>query len=171
MKKLILSVAVLSLALCVKAQINPIGGVASNVVANLETTNLLFTTGEVTLEVGGVYVQKTGEGGEMLDVAKWDVFGIQGLGVGGQVINTSSDLAAEFGYFGYRHCTGNAALEGFAGFGYNEIDRRLMGIIGVGIEYRTSKNIGAFTKTGYGIEPHGGTKRGLVVAAGVSYSF
>lgn len=169
--KRILTLAILTLALAANAQVN-IGGAISNIVGQIDESTNLFVDKEVTVELGGVYVQKTGEGGVLLDVAKWDL-GFKGFGVGAQFIDSASQPAAEFGYLAYRKTLGNVAAWGFAGMGYNEIDKKLMGVVGLGLEHRSSKHISEFTKLGYGFE--GGQskdkKRGLVVGAGIQYSF
>ena len=168
MKKLILVLS-LGLALTAKAQVL---NTVSNLVGQIDESTNLFTDKEITLELGGVYVQKTGEGGVLLDVAKWDI-GFKGFGIGAQFIDSASQPAAEFGYLAYRKTLGNVAAWGFAGMGYNEIDRELMGVVGIGLEHRSSKHISEFTKFGYGIQPkrHGSDSRGMVVGAGVQYNF
>jgi len=174
MKKLLV-LSSLVLTLTANSQILGAGGVngaISNLVGQIDESSNYFSLGEISIELGGVYVQKTGEGGVLLDVAKWDV-GIQGLGLGAQFVDSASQPAAEFGYLAYRKTLGNSAVWGFAGMGYNEIDKQLMGVIGLGLEHRSSKHISEFTKIGYAIQAKrtGDNSRGLVVGAGVQYNF
>lgn len=150
-----------------------LGGVPAfiqNALANIDESTNLFLPGEVEFRIGGVYVQKTGEGGTLLSVEKWDVL-IPNLGIGAEGITSGQNQAAEFGYAAYRHTIGNVAGALLVGFGYSDIDKKLLGVVGGRVEYRSSKHLGEWVSISYGIEAHEKNARGSVIGGGISYSF
>jgi hypothetical protein len=150
-----------------------IGGVQSVIgdyIANIDESSNLFTHGEVEFRIGGVYVQKTGEGGTLLSVEKWDV-GISNLCVGAEGITSGQNQAAEFGYVGYRHTIGNVAGALIVGMGYSDIDKSPLGVVGGRVEHRSTKHLGEWVSVSYGIELHQKNSRGQVIGAGINYSF
>lgn len=146
-------------------------GSISNAVANINTNGTFFTPGEVELRLGAVYSQKTGEAGTLVAVEKWDVFGVNGLGIGAEGITSGQDQAAEFAYLAYRKTYGNIAGVMFLGGGYEELDHSPLGVIGGRVEWRPSAHVGTWVSAGYGMEPKQQNARGMIIGGGVSYAF
>jgi hypothetical protein len=134
-----------------------------------ETATNLFGAGEIELRLGGVYVQTTGEGGTLIAAEKWDIFK-DGVGIGGETIQSGQNNAAEFMYVAYRKLIGNTAGIGFLGGGYDAINKHAMGVVGLRVERRTNKHLGIWASVSYGIEPKGANSRGMVVGGGISYA-
>lgn len=170
MKKLLTTIAASVLLLGAYAQTPGLPGVTNIIGTINETATNLFSPGEIEVRLGGVYVQKTGEGGTLLAFEKWDVL-TPNLGFGAETVLSGQDQAAEFGYIGYRKLLGDTAGIAFLGAGYNELDKEPLGVVGLRVERRTSKHLGIWASVSYGIEPKQTNSRGMIAGGGVSYSF
>jgi hypothetical protein len=141
--------------------------------ANVNTNLNYFADQELELKIGGIYAQSTGEGGVVTDIEDWGRFA-KNLGIGVQIIEGSNKgkagTMAGFTYAEYRKPLGNVAAGVFAGAGYDRVNSQPMGIVGVGIYYRTSPHLGVWSRIGFGIES-GGADRGMIAGGGISYSF
>jgi len=146
------------------------GNDISNIVAGIDESTNLFTPKEIEVRIGGVYSQKTGDAGVLIAAEKWDLF-TPNLGVGIESVQSGQDQAAEFAYVSYRKLLGNTSGALFLGGGYDELNKKMMGVVGLRLEHRFSKHVGAWTSIGYGLEAHSTNGRGMLTGAGVSYAF
>lgn len=146
------------------------GNDISNIVASIDESTNLFSPAEVEVRLGGVYSQQTGDAGTLIAIEKWDLF-VPNLGIGLESISSAQKQAAEFIYVGYRKVLGNTAGSLFLGMGYDELNKAPMAVVGGRLEHRFNKHLGGWTSVGYGVETKSSNDRGMVVGAGVSYSF
>lgn len=189
MKKLLLSGLLCAFAAGAMAQIatnapepktldDVVNELHSMIASNDETKTNLYVDDEITIKLGGIYSQDTGEAGALFDVCKWGL--IKNVGVGAAVIEGNSGgqsgTAASYGYVAYRRIIGNVAGNVFAGFGADFTRKtggkgstKAMGILGCEAEYRFTKNLASFVGAGYEIA--GDTKRGIVAGGGFKYIF
>lgn len=173
MKKLLIAVGIVGLLLTAKGQTQTNTGVTgvTGIIGGIdETATNIFAPGEIEIRLGGVYVQKTGEGGTLLALEKWDVF-TPNLGVGVEAVSSGQDQAAEFAYLGYRKLLGNTAGLIFVGAGYEELDKQPLGVVGLRVEHRSTKHLFTWASVSYGIEPNQKNSRGMIAGGGLGWAF
>lgn len=180
MKKLIVVASMLAVAtLTSNAQLAPTNqaGIMSTIggwlMSNDPNATNLYSPKEVSIKLGMLYSQNTGEAGALLSLGQVGLIA-PNVGFGFSIVEKNNGTAAFWGYMSYRKVIGNVAGTVFAGAGFDKEKSAPLGVIGGEVEYRLQAHLGSFVSLGYGIESfdnknNGG--RGLVVGAGIKYNF
>lgn len=150
--------------------------IGAEIQANNPSNADYYGTNEYEARVGGAYSQNSGQAAALISVTKWGLLKVE-PNIGAEVAllqgneGGTSGTAAAYAAVDYRRIIGDVAAEGGIGGGYDNYNKRPMGLAKAGVEYRTNAHVGVFTDIFYAIEPKGSYSRGMGFAGGVVYAF
>jgi hypothetical protein len=134
-----------------------------------------YGTNEINARVGLLYLQNSGKAVASIGVQKYGLFSMPNFGVGIGVLQGNnggkSGTAAAFGEALYRKPIGDVAACGGIIGGYDKWNSQAFGGAKAGLEYRKSKNLGAWIDVIYVYERSDNSDKGLIIGGGVSYAF
>jgi hypothetical protein len=143
--------------------------------ANNPSNSTYYGADEWAARLGGVYLQNSGSAAAVIGITKWFLPGTIPVGIEAALLQGNqsgqSGTAGCYAAVDTRKIIGDVAAVGGLGGGYDNYNKRPMGIVKAGVEYRQNPHLSEWVDLLYALEAKGNASRGLGFAAGLGYSF